>query len=314
MTAWTRLRMTIFPGLILSVVAAHGAEPSISEYLGKQALNVVIIVSDMEASGTFYGEVMGLERMSPIPFGATTNPVFFPNAVTMQRFRVGSHEIKLLPGWEQTKMKEGGVMNALGFRMVNFPIADMKGFKKRLADHGYAEPKLVGMPGSGYRFGMLKDPDGNQVEFHTYESDAPDGWEESVQYAMTVSDVEATRKFYGELLGMDEMPAVPMPTNPSTKVYLFRNGPTIIKFWAGEKGLPHQGGRHWKQYGFRYVQYQTKDVHATHAFMKERGATIDLPPTPVRSLPVDIMFVADPDGNIHEMFGTVLPTSRGPKE
>jgi len=304
MFRFTTIRLTLV--LLLGSAAVHGDDKTISDFLKKPSLNAVIIVSDMAASQKFYGDVLGLEAMSPIPFGPTTAPVFFPKAVTMQRYRVGTHEIKLLPGWDSTVKKPGGIGNATGFRMINFPILDMDAFRVRLKANGYPEPKVNAM-GTDYRFGMLEDPDGNQVEFYYYEKNGPDGWQESIQYALTVSDVEATRHFYGTILGMQEMPPVPMPGRQGTNVYLFRNGPTIIKFWSFGKGLPNQGGRHNEQFGFRYIQYEMKDVHATHEWVKARGAKMEMKPTSVVSLPVDIMFVAAPDNIIQEMFSVVLP-------
>lgn len=296
-------------GFVLVLCGASDAtatEGAIGDYLAKPSLNVVITVSDMGKATEFYGDVLGLEPMPPIPFGEKTNPVFFPRAVTMQRFRVGAHEIKLIPGLESTKKLPGGIATAIGFRMVNYPITDVDALMERLAAHGYDKPEIRSMGKSNYRFGMLTDPDGNQVEFYYYEGKGPEGWEESIQIALTVSDVEASRHFYGDILGMQERPPVPMPGNSGTYVYLFQQGPTLIKFWTFGKDLPNHAGRHLDAYGYRYIQFHARDVHATHEFVKSRGATIELPPTPVRSMPVDIMFVADPDGIINEMFGVVV--------
>lgn len=287
---------------LLVMTHTVSAEDSIADFLGKPSLNVVITVSDMEKTKSFYGDVLGLEPMSPIPFSDKTAAVFFPKAVVMERFKVGSHEIKLIPGLETTKKREGGIDNAIGFRMVNYPIADVDALKARLKKHGYPEPEINAMSGTPYRFGLLEDPDGNMVEFYYYESGGPPGWEESIQIALTVSNVEASRKFYGEVLGMNELPSVPMPGGDRT-VYLFQNGPTIIKFWSYGGDLPNHAGRHLEAYGNRYIQYAVKDIRATHEFVKGRGATINLPPTAVESMPVEIMFIADPDGIINEMFG-----------
>ena len=71
---------------------------------------------------------------------------------------------------------------------------------------------------------MLEDPDGNQVEFFFYKGDGPAGWQESLQIALTVSDVEASRRFYAEVLGMRELPPLPMPGDPTRQIYLSRSG------------------------------------------------------------------------------------------
>ena len=279
------------------------AEATIGDHLMKPSLNVVITVSDMEAMQKFYGEVMGLETMSPIPFPPNTQEVFFPTAIVMQRFKVGTHEIKLIPGVESTKKYPGGIDKAIGFRMVNYPITDIDAFKARLAKHGYPEPEIQSMEGSNYRFGLLEDPDGNTVEFYYYDGEGPEGWEETIHIALTVSDVEASRVFYGEQLGLEELPAVPMPSGDRT-VHLFRSGPTIIKFWSYGKDLPNRAGRHKEAYGYRYIQYATKNLNQTFDFVEGQGATVEMPPTPITPKgPIAITFIADPDGIVNEMFG-----------
>lgn len=283
-------------------------EETIGDFLRNKSLNAVIVVTDMNAATDFYGGVLGLEPMSDVIFRSNTAPVFFEGAVTMKRFRVGNHEIKLIPGKKTTKKFSGGSDNAIGFRMINFPMADMEAFLGRLEAKGIAKPQIHEFPGNSYRFGMIKDPDGNQVEFHFYEGPAPENWTENIHYALNVSDVEATRKFYREVLGYTELSPVPLPGDPEKKVYLFALGPTVVKFWSYGKDLPNQAGRHDEAYGFRYIQYDTKDVHAAHAWLVERGAKVEMPPTPVISMPVDIMFAADPDRIIHELFGVVLPS------
>jgi catechol 2,3-dioxygenase-like lactoylglutathione lyase family enzyme len=305
-----RTRRAIFLALLVPLTAFANTCPardSIADYLAKPSLNVVITVSDMAAAKAFYGEVLGIEPLPPIRFSDKTAGVFFPQAVTMERFRVGSHEIKLIPGLSTTKKQLGGVTRGIGLRMVNYPIPDIEAFRKRLAAHDRAMPQIGSLPGSSYRFGMLEDPDGNQVEFFYYDGDGPEGWQQSLQIALTVSDVEASRRFYGQVLGIQELPPIAMPGAPERQIYRFQLGPTLIKFWSFGKDLPNHAGRHLAAFGNRYIQYQTKDVDAAYEFVKSRGAKVDLPPTPVESMPVSIMFVADPDGIINEMFSVKFP-------
>jgi lactoylglutathione lyase len=300
------MRMVFATSLAACFAMSAVGEQSIGEFLAKPSLNVVITVQDMDKAVAFYGDVLGLEPMPPIPFGDQTAEVFFPTAVVMQRFKVGTHEIKLIPGTSSTKLYEGGVDKGIGLRMVNYPIADIDAFKARLEEHGYPEPEINAMEGSPYRFGLMEDPDGNTVEFYYYEEGGPPNWEETIHIALTVSDVEASRKFYGEVLGLTALPAVAMPGD-GRDVHLFMCGPTIIKFWRYDGDLPNRAGRHLDQFGYRYIQYATKDIRGAHDWVKNQGATVELPPTAVGSMPAEIMFVADPDGIINEMFGIVLP-------
>jgi len=315
--SWFFKAPLFFAFVAMAITGRAGrAGESIADHLAKPSLNVVITVKDMAAAKKFYGDVLGLAPLAPVRFSDRTAPVFFPKAVTMERFRVGTHEIKLIPGVETTKEHPGGVRRGIGVRMVNYPIPDVAAFKERLKTHGYPESKVLALPNSTpkipaiqnstYRFGMLNDPDGNQVEFFFHEGEGPEGWQESLQIALTVSDVEASRRFYGQVLGMPELPSLPMPGDPTRQIYLFQVGPTLIKFWSFGHELPNRAGRHLEAFGNRYIQYHVKNLDAAHEFVKSRGGTIDLVPTAVGSMPVDIMFVADPDGIINEMFAVNL--------
>ena len=303
---WRRLGLAAgFAALVL--VSRGGAQAdtsgTIADHMAKGSLNVVLTVSDMEKAKAFYGGVLGLEPMAPIQFGADSNPVFFPEPTEMIRYQVGSHEIKLITSSKPLKLYPGGTRTGIGFRMVNFPIADPEALFERVEVAGLSKPAITELPGSNYRFGMLQDPDGNQVEFHFYEGDGPEGWTDRIHIALTVADVEKTRAFYGEILGMEEAGSFPMPGRPETTIYLFRLGETTVKFWSFGPDLPVYSGRHLDAYGFRYLQYQVKDIDAVHEFIKARGGTIELPPTPMNSMPVSLMFVADPDGIINAFFG-----------
>ncbi len=302
---WSRLGLRVaFAASVLTFWGAAQADTSgtIADHMAKESLNVVLTVSDMEKAKAFYGGVLGLEPMAPIQFGADSNPVFFPEPTEMIRYQVGPHEIKLITSSKPLKKHPGGIGAGIGFRMVNFPMVDVEALFERVEAAGLSKPAISELPGTNYRFGMLQDPDGNQVEFHFYEGEGPEGWTDGIHIALTVADVEKTRVFYGEILGMEEAQPVPMPGRPGSMVHLFQLGATTVKFWSFGPELPVHSGRHLDAYGFRYLQYQVKDIDAVHEFIKARGGTIELPPTPMKSMPVSLMFVADPDGIINEFF------------
>lgn len=128
--------------ILVACATAQAEDSTIADFLRDKSLNVVIVVTDLDAATEFYGDILGLQPMSDIQFAANTAPVFFDRAVTMKRFRVGDHEIKLLPGSEQTKKFTGGIDNAIGFRMVNFPIADVEAFFQHLEKNGISKPQI----------------------------------------------------------------------------------------------------------------------------------------------------------------------------
>src|SRR5262245_55714255 len=129
-----RLRGTFLVGMLGMALPMRAGDvgESIENHLAKPSLNVVITVKDMAAAKKFYGDVLGLEPMAAVRFSDKTAPVFFPKAVTMERFRVGTHEIKLIPGLATTRTYPGGVTQGIGLRMVNYPIPDFAAFSNRL--------------------------------------------------------------------------------------------------------------------------------------------------------------------------------------
>jgi len=292
-------------GIIVTLLALQlpaAAEETIADHMSKASLNVVLTVSDMEKSKEFYGEILGLEPMPSIPFSGASNPVFFDEPTTMERFKVGTHEIKLITKSTPLKRNPGGADQGIGFRFINVPIPNPEALFHRLEEHGIPKPEVQSVFGD-YRFGFLTDPEGNEVEFHFYEGDGPPGWTDAIHIALTVSDPTKTAAFYGEVLGMTPGAVFPMPGNPHSKIHLYTMGATTVKFWSHGPDLPTYSGRHFDAYGWRYLQYAVKDIDAVHAFVQERGGTIELPPTPMNSMPVSLMFVADPDGIINEFFG-----------
>ena len=121
----------------------------------KDSLDLGILVSDIKASLNFYQNILGLEfvGITPVWFG------------TMHRLRFGTSDFKLVD--PKTVPPKGviGLEKQLGFRYVTFVIknltelcAELKG--KRIE---FTLPETEVRP--GVRVAMVKDPDGNIVEF-----------------------------------------------------------------------------------------------------------------------------------------------------
>jgi catechol 2,3-dioxygenase-like lactoylglutathione lyase family enzyme len=121
----------------------------------KDSFDLGIIVSDIKASLNFYQNILGLQFVETIPlaFG------------TMHRLRFGTSDFKLVDPKKVPPAGVGGLANQLGFRYVTFPVQNLSEICTELQKLGieFAVPERESRP--GVRIAMVKDPDGNIVEF-----------------------------------------------------------------------------------------------------------------------------------------------------
>ncbi len=121
----------------------------------KDSLDLGVIVSDIKASLDFYQNILGLEFVGSVPlwFG------------TMHRLRFGTSDFKLIEPKVVPPRGAIGLENQLGFRYVTFVIENLSELCSDLKNIGieFALPETTIRP--GVRIAMVKDPDGNIVEF-----------------------------------------------------------------------------------------------------------------------------------------------------
>jgi catechol 2,3-dioxygenase-like lactoylglutathione lyase family enzyme len=121
----------------------------------KNSLDMGVIVSDIKASLNFYQNILGLEFVGTVPlwFG------------TMHRLRFGTSDFKLIDPKVLPPRGAVGLENQLGFRYVTFVIKNLSELCADLRKIGieFTLPEKELLP--GVRIAMVKDPDGNIVEF-----------------------------------------------------------------------------------------------------------------------------------------------------
>jgi len=122
---------------------------------GKDSLDLGILVSDIKASLHFYQNLLGLEFV-----GET--PVWFGK---MHRLRFGTSDFKLIESSSPPPKGPVGLEKQLGFRYVTFVVKNLSelcaGLKEKGVEFTIAEKEVR----PGVRIAMVKDPDGNIVEF-----------------------------------------------------------------------------------------------------------------------------------------------------
>jgi catechol 2,3-dioxygenase-like lactoylglutathione lyase family enzyme len=121
----------------------------------KNSLDLGVIASDIKASLNFYQNILGLEFIETVPlwFG------------TMHRLRFGTSDFKLVDPKALPPKGAAGLENQLGFRYVTFVISNLSELCHHLRKSGieFTLPEKELRP--GVRIAMVKDPDGNIVEF-----------------------------------------------------------------------------------------------------------------------------------------------------
>jgi catechol 2,3-dioxygenase-like lactoylglutathione lyase family enzyme len=121
----------------------------------KESLDLGIVVSDIKASLHFYKDILGMEfvGITPVWFG------------TMHRLRFGTSDFKLIEPQKVPPKGAIGLENQVGFRYVTFQVKSLSELCAEIKSKGveFTLPEKEIRP--GVRIAMVKDPDGNIVEF-----------------------------------------------------------------------------------------------------------------------------------------------------
>ena len=238
-------------------------------------------VVEQERMLEFYGDVLGFEKL--------------PNIGAVGRVKVGATEFKMpprsfapfqRPGVDD-QYPQGGVKDATGFRLAGFFFADEAALVARFKRRGFPVPEFRPLPGSANRVALTVDPDGQAVEL-TIVPNAPAATYQQFEIGLTVADIEKSRAFYRDFMGLEELAPIEDPVFGTTK-YSFRNGSTIVSLRSFGAGLPAD-----KTSGI--IQVLVTDVERVQELAKQRGITIDRPLTAPRDARLRTMWLDDPDG------------------
>jgi catechol 2,3-dioxygenase-like lactoylglutathione lyase family enzyme len=121
----------------------------------KDSLDIGLFVSNIKASLDFYQGLLGLEKTEELQtaFG------------TLHRLRFGNSDVKLIDPKKVPAAGAVGIDRQLGIRYLTFVIKDLKELCQELKGKGveFTIPETEIRPGT--QIAMVKDPDGNIVEF-----------------------------------------------------------------------------------------------------------------------------------------------------
>ncbi len=237
----------------------------------------------------FYGDVLGFPRMANI--GQTA------------RVQAGASELKFQRRPADQQYLAGGPQAATGFRLLGLYFADEATLAARFEKHGLAAPEFRSVSGSATRVALTTDPDGQPVELIVVPN-ADAATLQRIEIGLTVTDVERSRKFYREFVGLEELPSVADPLLGTTK-HLFRHGSTLIALRSFGGTLPADTSS-------GLIQYLVSNIERVEAIAKERSVPIDRPLTAPVGAPLRTLWINDPDGITN--YFTETPQSRAAAE
>ncbi len=286
-------------GMCVAVMLCVGASADdVSSPIQTGHLNLVFSVTDADAVHAFYGGIIGLKRIPNLDF---------PGEAYMIRYMGGDSEIKFIVTGQDLPKHEGGTRNARGIRLLALmlPQSEQAGILERLDAAGHSAPKFTEgkneAGGYSYRYGMVYDADGNQVEL-VFLSGAPEEKFKQIQIGLNVSDMAAMDAFLKDILGLD-------PEVTEGAIHRYGMGVSQVKFWQGDADLPAWVGGPMDKIGMNLVQFIVPDVDAVRTTVLERGGKIHTQPFPLGKL-ATIMFVEGPDGILFEFAGPLLERFR----
>ena len=125
--------------------------------VGKESIDIGIVVRDLDAALKFYRDTLGLEYAAEMPAGGGR----------MHRLMCGTTVVKIVIRDEVPEKADnpGGPRGASGIRYWTITVKDLEAMTETCLAAGYTvavEPRDVR---PGVRISMIEDPDGNWVEF-----------------------------------------------------------------------------------------------------------------------------------------------------
>jgi catechol 2,3-dioxygenase-like lactoylglutathione lyase family enzyme len=293
--------------LALAVVApaglhAQGSDPaardvhatSTAPFLWQPSMNVFRrFAVDRARMVEFYGDVLGLEALPTFNLGGGSQ---------MTRLRVGTSEIKLTTTVPRRQYHAGAVNEVVGLRLLTFFFPDEGALTARFVSHGYPAPAFRDIRSGTARAALVQDADGQWVKLVVVPG-APADVFDHLEVGITTSDLEASRAFYREFVGLDELPPV-RDELLGTMTYPYRHGTTTVTLWTFGTGLPVDNGS-------AGIQYVVWNVDGVDALARARKVTID---QPLRGAfgTLRTVWLEDPDGVTNYFAETARAREEGP--
>jgi catechol 2,3-dioxygenase-like lactoylglutathione lyase family enzyme len=240
----------------------------------------------------FYVNALGLRSLNPIQLTSTQQMILTG---------VGSGQVKLSAGQlgDRTYNLDGGYAGGTGIRFFMFTYPDRAVVTQRFTDAGFPAPEFQAR-GDGTHQALVRDPGGFDVVIVTRPG-AADNSDDGVGVGIHVSDLEESRRFYREFVGLEELPAMEAPLLGTT-FYPYRNGETTIMLYKMGDNLPVDNGS-------AGIQYVVSDAPYVAAMGAHRDVEVQTPLNRLAGFDLVTVWFSDPDG-VTNYFAQVGPNSR----
>ena len=226
----------------------------------------------------YYGKVLALRALSPINFQGGGQMILFG---------VGTGQVKLATGLKRGReYSVGPVLAGTGIRMITLFFPSEDALKARFAEFGYSAPTFHAGP-RGTRVAHVADPGGFMTELVVVPNGESPAYDR-MEVTIAVSDLERSRTFYREFVGLDELPPVQDALLGTTK-YPYRHAETTVNLVAVAKGVPADTGS-------AGIQYVVSDVETVDTRAKARNVAVEEPLSNMAGFSLRTVWLNDPDG------------------
>jgi len=226
----------------------------------------------------FYGKVLGLKQLATYNLSANTN---------VDRFQIGPTQLKFSAHVPNRKYQECAIPEATGLRLLTFFFPEQVSVVERFRAGGLQVPEFKPIPGSKRSSALVQDPAGQWVEL-VIAPDEPASVYDQIEIGLVVSNLDVSRKFYREFIGLEELP----PVEDSifhTKKYPYKRGAVSVTLRCFGKTVPADTGS-------GGIQYVASDVQAVQDLANVRQVKIDQPVSTLRGFGLRFVWLDDPDG------------------
>jgi catechol 2,3-dioxygenase-like lactoylglutathione lyase family enzyme len=209
--------------------------------------------------------------------------------------------IKLAAGQQagQNYDLTGGPTGGTGIRFFVLHYPDAAAVTARFAAAGLPAPTFTDA-GGGRRVAMVDDPGGFPVQI-VIDPAAKDNSDDGVGVGIGVSDLNSSRAFYREFVGLDELPEERDPVLGITR-YPYRHAETTLYLYDVGTGKPANTGS-------AGIQYVVSDAPMVEARRASRDIRVQTPLNRMRGFDLVTVWLYDPDG-VTNYFAQVGPSSR----
>jgi catechol 2,3-dioxygenase-like lactoylglutathione lyase family enzyme len=226
----------------------------------------------------FYGKILGLKQLTTYNLGGNTN---------VARFEIGPTQLKFTAIVPNRKYQQGAIQDATGLRLLTLFFPDQAPLIERFKAAGLAVPEFHPLPGSGRSSALVQDPSGQWVEL-VIAPNEPIAVYNQIEIGLVVSDIEVSRKFYRDFIGLEELPAV-KDSILNTLKYPYKHGSVIVSLRCFGKPIPADTGS-------GGIQYVASDVKAVQDLAEARHVKIDQPVNTLSGYGLRFVWLDDPDG------------------